>query len=688
MNNKNNNTTFSNTRAAASYKKKLEKREKERKEQEAQERIQKEKKEKLENEINKKSYIENKNEKDNQDLKKNEQTIVKKKKIIIKKKVVKAKTYLDTNKNSSSKNEKEKSEKSDMVKKSQKIIDISGKSKVEGDKIQSNVAFSGTEIKPKVETKRTIKQNIQNSKPVNLSNNPNIDINKNNFNYKNMGVGNEKTEKEQQQQKKELERVKLENSELKILLEKLQNEMKNDNIYNPDYRYDIALKIDSLKDLRQGWEIKYNIDTQKNYSSFKNQNMLTIGLLGMKNVGKSFVVSKILNEKAPDKKETNFLFLRYITKPKTDFNLAIIDPPGFGRALKREEIFSNNIENDLSKQIDIYEKNDIQTDNFLLNFILKKSNFLIVVVGSLNIYEQKMLLKLKSKDEEHKEAYKELKRIFVIHNLKEMSKIEEIKDHISKIILKSMTFNLDEKETQLTQKKIDKSKNSKYFIEKNDNKEIEIYHLILAKDNTEAGKYYNEFVYSLINQQFNYFHGINSFDLITEIKKEIINNSETIFIKPLKTLDDFENIKDKIKVKNNFEIISNLEENSDFSFLRLKPRYSYYKIDKDTKLLVIIEMPGNIINRKLVCSAPKNGFYSMKFSGKKVLNFPENLEMEKKKGLFFNNREEGDFKETFKIKQENFSLSSYNYIKEENENNGVYKYYFPLIKNNSSDDED
>ena len=44
-------------------------------------------------------------------------------------------------------------------------------------------------------------------------------------------------------------------------------------------------------------------------------------------------------------------------------------------------------------------------------------------------------------------------------------------------------------------------------------------------------------------------------------------------------------------------------------------------------------MPGKIMNQKLSCSAPKNGFYSMKFSGKKILELPENCENEKKKWI-------------------------------------------------------
>ena len=99
-------------------------------------------------------------------------------------------------------------------------------------------------------------------------------------------------------------------------------------------------------------------------------------------------------------------------------------------------------------------------------------------------------------------------------------------------------------------------------------------------------------------------------------------------------------------------------------------------------------MPGKIINRKLSCSSSKNGYYTMKFSGKKVIDLPSNFETAKKSGLFFNNREEGEFKEIFKIKEENFHINNYNYTKEEDDKNGIYRYYFQLMDENSFSDDD
>ena len=291
-----------------------------------------------------------------------------------------------------------------------------------------------------------------------------------------------------------------------------------------------------------------------------------------------------------------------------------------------------------------------------------------------------MLSKLKIKDEEYKKEHKQLKKLFIIHNLKELSTKEEVFQYIKNVLSKSLTFNLVEKETQLAQRTLNPNNNTKFFIEKTVDEFMEIYHLIVAKENSEAGNYYNESTYTMIIQHYSSFQHFNNFDIIKELKEEIQLISKNIFTKPITSLDDFENSQAKIKLKNKFEFITNSNENEniDFSFLTLKPKYSYYKINNNTQLLVVIEMPGQINDYKFVCNKkPKNGYYIMTFTGKKVINLPDNLEEQKKNGSFFTNIQDGEFKETIKINVEQFQLKSTKYIMEEEK--GIYKFYFEII---------
>jgi hypothetical protein len=476
----------------------------------------------------------------------------------------------------------------------------------------------------------------------------------------------------------------------------LYDRIKKDNSFgkkkqNNEYNYDVAIKIGSLNELLKGWNIKYGKNDKTKYLSMKDKKILSIGLLGLKNAGKSFIISKLLgllNENIVyENEDPDYLYVKYAQQKNSEFSF--VDTPGLGRLLKESEDNEDNTfksSND-KKKIKELEKFNIQTDNFLINFILKKFNIIICVVGFLNFNEQKLLNKLKMKDEEYKKEYNKLKKLFIIHDLKELSKKNEVTQYIDNVLFKSMTFKLVEKVSKYAENNL--NNNFKYFIENNVDKDMEIYHLIVAQEGSEAGNYYNDFTYNMIIQQFDSFHFYNNSDIIKEIKEEIKSISKNIFINPITSLDDFENLENKIKLKNNFEFISNSEENqnTDFSYLTLKPKYSYYKINNNTQLLVIIEMPGQIINQKFICSKkPKNGYYLMKFCGQKKANFPENLEDQKKNGFFYSNIEEGEFEEIIKISIENYQLKSYNY-KSEPEEKGIYKYYFELIRDDKVTDD-
>ena len=448
------------------------------------------------------------------------------------------------------------------------------------------------------------------------------------------------------------------------------------------FNYDIEIRMESLNELLNGWDIKYGNDGMNKYINMRNKDILLIGIIGLKNRGKSYLLSKLLKENEYKKEDSNNLYLKYVINNQKNFNYGIIDTPGLGKYLKKD---------DKNKSIKELEKSNTQIDNFIINFILKKSNFIICVVGALEYNDQKLINKLKLKDEEYKKEYKQFKKIFIIHNLKELSTKDEVMNYINNVLLKSLTFNLSEKDGNLAQNVFNDNYNTKYYIEKNTNEELEIYHLIIAKENTEAGNYYNESTYTFIIQQYNSFHSFIKFDLIKDIKNELQLLSKNFLTNEIKSLDDFENLDNKIKLKNKFELYHNSDENinNDFSYLTLRPKYSYYKINNNDQLLIIIEMPGKIVDLKFVCSkVPKNGYYIMTFSGKKIINLPENIEQQKKDEIFYSNIDDGSFSEEIKIDINKFQLKSNKYDKKE-EDKGIYKYYFSLINdNNISSDED
>ena len=79
-----------------------------------------------------------------------------------------------------------------------------------------------------------------------------------------------------------------------------------------------------------------------------------------------------------------------------------------------------------------------------------------------------------------------------------LTKMEQIKEYIDNVLLKSVTFKLD------VGHKIAVSTEQKkgiYFTEKNEDKnnDIRIYHCIMANEGSEAGDFCNEFVKNQIS---------------------------------------------------------------------------------------------------------------------------------------------------------------------------------------------
>ena len=71
------------------------------------------------------------------------------------------------------------------------------------------------------------------------------------------------------------------------------------------------------------------------------------------------------------------------------------------------------------------------------------------------------------------------KKLLVIHNLNNLTSIEEIDDFIKNIIKNSLTFKLEEKPYDKFNKKSQpKNENLVYYQEKNDN--VDIFHIIMG----------------------------------------------------------------------------------------------------------------------------------------------------------------------------------------------------------------
>ena len=155
------------------------------------------------------------------------------------------------------------------------------------------------------------------------------------------------------------------------------------------------------------------------------------------------------------------------------------------------------------------------TEFFLQQFIINASDILLVVVGELTYSEQLLINKIKLYAQEQNKG-----RIIIIHNLKEFRTKEQVENYIENTLLKCSCFNL-KKRTFIIDKKYERKNEIIDENEGNDDitpgenikneisyqnhfteilrygydKKIEIFHLIMANENSEAGKIYNPYIY-------------------------------------------------------------------------------------------------------------------------------------------------------------------------------------------------
>ena len=154
----------------------------------------------------------------------------------------------------------------------------------------------------------------------------------------------------------------------------------------------------------------------------------------------------------------------------------------------------------------------MQLENFLQKLIVHLSDILIVVVGKITLNEQKLINKIK------KEISEKNSKIFIIHNLFNYVRKSQVEEYINNILLKSASFKLIKIEDKEKRDKNKEEQSQIFFIE--DNSDPLIFHLIIAKELTEAGNYYNNFAFKFIIERFNDFAKRKPLSILEEIKNK------------------------------------------------------------------------------------------------------------------------------------------------------------------------
>ena len=451
--------------------------------------------------------------------------------------------------------------------------------------------------------------------------------------------------KEQEKKLEEYQKYKEENKELREKYQKIEKAILKSAtkeeylVKSAEEYYDVVIDINSIISLKnEGWSIKYNKERASIYEKIISKKTIKIGVLGINNVGKSFLLSKLVKSEIPTgySVETKGISIKYAKEDdiNEEKGICILDSAGFETPLLREEkvivekkqiykdIYKNeNVEQNKKNELEKAMKSDeiemelsrdkAQTERFIEQLILSLSDMIILVIGKLTRREQKLITRIKNEAKMNEKN--RIDSIIIVHNLAQYHTIKEVEKHIKQYLNKSATFRLSEDEVLA----LEKYRERKYLFESSDEPgEFKVFHYIMAKEGTEAGNYYNNLTLELIKQQYN----ICTKRRAINIPEEIINLFSDLSLEITGEKMECERLgKDKniIKLKNNPNnlkknkklYIQNTYSDQDGNFLRNKytfePKYSlcYYTIKKEDEdnddecekyLLLRLELPGNI----------------------------------------------------------------------------------------------
>ena len=311
--------------------------------------------------------------------------------------------------------------------------------------------------------------------------------------------------------------------------------------------------------------------------------------------------------------------------------------------------------------------------------ILYLSDMFVIVVGKLTFNEQKLINRIKHIMETINNEKKG--QVFIIHNLLNFQKKAQVEEHIKNTLMNVISFNL-RKQCDFNRKK--ENKNCYYYVE--NEKKKTTFHLIMAKEGTEAGDYYNDFTYEFLKDKFTNFTERKDLSIIKEVKDRFVEWSKDLLEERIES-DNIEITEENqipkkyifkpTEKKNKINPKACFSDELGFFFYRnsgYEPSYSYY-IEDDKYFTIKLEIPGNVEFEEAYASVDLKEIF---ISGKKICD-DESKKILKTTRLF------GKF--NLQIPYPNqVTISNEEPIKEElkekeaNSNNGIYIFKFELAK--------
>ena len=368
-------------------------------------------------------------------------------------------------------------------------------------------------------------------------------------------------------------------------------------------------------------EEKINENEEENQNDL-DKNNYQIEEMNLNNENEDTENIKAFKENSKDKIMAESFLENFIINV-SDILLVVI-----GELTYSDQLLINKIKDECKKQnkgriFIIHNLKDFRTinqvenyiDDVLLNctsFNLKKRNWIINVKRQekIEIKKDNNNIEIKTDNGNNNNINIEInKNDEIINQNKNIQiKIHEEKEEEEDIDEKNEIKIENNNKEKNNEVKIIKEENTKvkniYLSEtlKYSDKKIEIYHLILANEDSEAGKFFNSYTYGFIENAYNLISEPKKFDIFEQVRNNFKNLSSIFLNNKLDEVSMTDNkkiIKDKIiklnlKEKLHFKkyYVDDLGV-SNFKIGSFEPKYNYFKPDENT-LEIRLEAPGNV----------------------------------------------------------------------------------------------
>ena len=470
--------------------------------------------------------------------------------------------------------------------------------------------------------------------------------------------------------------------------------------------YDVTLNLKSLANITEGFEIQYTDKGRKKVEELKEKDGIVITAIGNSNQGKSYILSKISDLNIPSgysisTKGLSIFFPDNLAEKGANKRYIILDTEGSQNAItiedKEERIKFDKLKGiERMDTIEARSRDRQMTENFLQNFALDSAHIVIAVVGQLTFQDQKFLNRIKESTKN--------KSLFIVHNLMFLEDKVQVKEHMKDVIQSSLFFNLVERNMISLVKGTKEEENKKnnenetYFVESIEDatksKINHIIHLIMARENTEAGNYYNNSTIKFLKNQIQAIAQQSKFDVIKKFSKYLCLYSSVYFDVPQIDENIFE--KGQLLKKENIKIEDDtfkvevpklslkkcfIDEIGLTSYKGLisTPPFCYFK--KDNKFTIQIEYCGKLEEVKVKTNV-LNGQYKFTIIGKTV-----KIDKNQIKPII-SNIEEGDFIVSFAVGLNFITINNKGFEKVDDDKNGIINIIYDLAEMNNNDNPD